>query len=232
MAVIHLVILACFFKMSFENTIDMYNNTTQTHYSCNNFPEVKNGIVILKKSLMADYSITAHIECEMSYELLGPPKILCFKGHWEEHVHPQCIARCKMPPLIPNGAVSIEGVKDENNMFGKGARATYACLPGFQLTPPESVYRECKKGNWSGVAASCVLKVCKQPENILNGYIIEKFISDNYYDVGHQVHYGCNSGYKLQGNNIQTCLEDGIWAPKAPKCVLAGEYLYFYYCFM
>lgn len=170
-----------------------------------------------------------HIECNAGYELAGRHKLLCNDGKWEPYPRPQCVAKCDSPPNIENGKLSIEreGERDRSGHYRKGTLAIYSCNAGYQLSPPDSQYRVCEKGIWTGASASCVpieqITACKQPKDIIYGYYVpEKNGVVDGFGIGQRLHYSCNSGYVLDGSSVQQCLEDGTWSPRIPpNCIAA-----------
>lgn len=190
------------------------NNQTKSENVCSDFSEIKNGQVTTFQST----PISVKIECNPGYDLVGPPKILCIGNPWDAKNYPKCVARCKPPPIIQNGALEIDSAKDDNEMFKKGTVATYTCGNGFELNPPESMFRICDNGAWTGVEAVCApsekIKGCKMPKTFLNGYYITE-LSNNK----ERLHFSCNTGYFLIGAKTQTCLDNGTWSPKnMPVC--------------
>lgn len=218
-----LLILSLLFSSS--HLQDLNNNQTIFIDFCSDFFEVENGKVNIPKTL----PLTAYIECNPGFELIGQPKILCIDSHWEHNILPKCVPKCHPPPLINNGALELDSNKDENGMYRKGTVATYSCGEGYRLTPPESIYRVCEKGIWTGSMAACVpsekMINCKPPKGILNGY----FVHDKH-NVVQRLHYNCNTGYYLIGSSVQTCLKDGTWSPKLPPVCLEnmGKFVYSY----
>ncbi|XP_025836857.1 sushi, von Willebrand factor type A, EGF and pentraxin domain-containing protein 1 [Agrilus planipennis] len=163
---------------------------------------------------------TIHITCDPGFDLIGPPKVWCVDGQWEQHVRPHCVARCTSPPTVIYGTVDVEG-EAVHGLYRKGALATYRCNAGFFLSPPESMYRVCEKGIWTGPVATCQPIGCEPPKTVINGYYVqEKNDFDNPYAVGQRLHYSCASGYTLVGDSAQLCLEDRTWSPKIqPVCI-------------
>lgn len=169
-----------------------------------------------------------HVECNVGYELFGRPKLLCNNGKWESTPRPVCIPMCRPPPNIENGRLSLEGDKDRYGYFKKGTLATYFCNAAFQLSPPESKYRVCEKGIWTGATATCApieqITSCKRPKDIANGYYVQE--KNNVVDgfgIGQRLHYSCNSGFVLDGSSVQQCLEDGTWSPRIPPNCIQDE---------
>ncbi|KAF5277595.1 hypothetical protein FQA39_LY06088 [Lamprigera yunnana] len=195
---------------------------------CSDFGQIEHAAISLMVESALNDNVsqqTIHIQCGIGYDLEGPPKIQCVNGQWEHTVQPRCVSRCQPPPYISNGRYQIEGNQSDDGMYKKGILAIYSCKKGYQLTPPESQYRVCEKGIWTGANATCVMteKIlgCKPPEDILHGYFVNEktFDIEGVYSIGQRLHFSCKSGYYLIGTQLQQCLDDGTWSPKlSPQC--------------
>lgn len=196
---------------------------------CSEYGQVEHAMIstTVENLLMEDISQqqTVHIHCAVGYDLEGPPKIPCVNGEWEQTVRPRCLARCDRPPHISNGRYQIDG-NQSDGIYKKGALVIYSCKEGYQLTPPESHYRVCEKGIWTGANATCVrtekILGCKPTKDILNGYYVHETPGDydGVYSAGQRLHFSCKTGYVLIGPLIQQCLDDGTWSPKRPPLCL------------
>ncbi|XP_070582222.1 sushi, von Willebrand factor type A, EGF and pentraxin domain-containing protein 1-like isoform X2 [Ptychodera flava] len=70
-----------------------------------------------------------------------------------------------------------------------------------------------------------VLPKCSDPRWKVEGHVdIE---SNVYFSPGESVMFVCKFGYRLNGNLIQICLEDGTWSGQSPQCnkVCLGDVL-------
>lgn len=232
---LHFLIL---FFLNFSVGLDFLkalNFTDITSSFCTPYEQIEHGKITLLENIVSDdiSQQTIHIQCTLGFDLVGPPKISCIDGQWEQTVRPHCVARCNTPPNISMGDFQIEDDISEDGMYKKGTLATYTCKDGYELTPPESKYRVCEKGIWTGANATCVLSEqitgCKPPKDVLNGYYVHEKPAepDGIYSIGQRLHFSCKPGYALDGERFQLCLEDGTWSPKrSPICIpeSIGEY--------
>lgn len=229
------LIVFCLLKLCFALDLDgYYFNFNRTYGTdCLDFGPIEHGSVrVIEHNAHYDFQTGVHVECDPGYDLVGSPKIMCIEGEWEQHSRPKCVPGCNPPPNIKNGAVEIEGDRDDEGLFKKGTVATYTCMKGFELSPPDGIYRVCEKGIWTGGYVTCVpiekVTECKRPKDIVNGYFRHENVDDfEGYGIGQRLHYSCNLGYVLKGTAVQLCLEDGTWSPKIPPvCILntLGEF--------
>lgn len=212
------------------NLLESLRNITDITTLCPSYKEVEHAAILLLEQIAGDDESqqTLHIQCNPGYELVGPPKILCIHGQWEQTKRPQCVALCDIPPYISNGEFQIEGNQTDNGMYKKGVLVTYSCKNGYKLIPPESRYRVCEKGIWTGAHASCVIEEvpdCNPPKDISNGYYVHEKSTEfsGMYSVGQRLHFSCKSGFMLIGAPVQQCLEDGVWSPKLPPICIREE---------
>uniref|UniRef100_A0A8C2FEX8 Sushi domain-containing protein n=1 Tax=Cyprinus carpio TaxID=7962 RepID=A0A8C2FEX8_CYPCA len=92
-----------------------------------------------------------------------------------------------------------------------GSVVTYSCMDGFTLRKESSVRCQAD-GNWSKPYPECIPVECPHPEDILNGIV-------DVQGLIQSVTYSCHRGYRLQGPEMLTCLENGQWHQEAPTCV-------------
>ncbi|XP_076181652.1 sushi, von Willebrand factor type A, EGF and pentraxin domain-containing protein 1 isoform X2 [Ptiloglossa arizonensis] len=148
-------------------------------------------------------------------------KIKCLKqGQWEGYYTPICTRRkCGFPGYFPRGYV-------QGRSYSFGDEIHYACLNGYELRG--NPRRICNAdGKWSGVPPVCIGRTCKNllaPENGDIEYVIEEYERDDLsiLQVGQQLEFKCDHGYRLIGEQFLTCLESGIWDHKRPTCVVYG----------
>ncbi|XP_014191821.2 inactive serine protease PAMR1 [Haplochromis burtoni] len=76
-------------------------------------------------------------------------------------------------------------------------------------------------GTWSGTAPSCVkgptsLVRCAPPPKLLHGYHRPALDSAGGAET---IEFFCKTSYILSGNHQSTCLSNGSWSSRSPKCV-------------
>ncbi|XP_068429817.1 inactive serine protease PAMR1 isoform X1 [Clinocottus analis] len=98
----------------------------------------------------------------------------------------------------------------------------YRCHPPFTLIGPQQ--RMClPNGTWSEAVPTCVKGQtsrarCSPPPKLPNGY--HKAAPDAAGGA-EAVGFFCKNSYILSGNHQSTCLSNGSWSSKPPKCVRA-----------
>ncbi|XP_062249091.1 inactive serine protease PAMR1-like [Platichthys flesus] len=100
----------------------------------------------------------------------------------------------------------------------------YQCRPPFTLSGSQQ--RSCLPGGlWSGSAPTCVRGQtsrvqCAPPPKLLNGYY--RPAQDTAGGAGAEtLEFFCKNSFVLSGNHQSTCLSNGSWSGRPPKCVRA-----------
>ncbi|KGL83814.1 Complement receptor type 1, partial [Tinamus guttatus] len=91
----------------------------------------------------------------------------------------------------------------------------YQCRPGYTPASGKHLYTVCQNSTWAWDSNFCIGKNCGPPE-IPNGKIDE---NANFL-FGGIVHFSCNTGYRLIGDETAQCILDGtdvVWS-QIPHC--------------
>uniref|UniRef100_A0A8C6R0X9 Sushi, von Willebrand factor type A, EGF and pentraxin domain-containing protein 1 n=1 Tax=Nannospalax galili TaxID=1026970 RepID=A0A8C6R0X9_NANGA len=145
--------------------------------------------------------------CNLGYELLGNPVLMCQEdGTWNGSA-PSCISiECDLPVAPENGFLHFT----QNTM---GSAAQYSCKPGHILEGSD--LRLCLPNKkWSGTPPRCEAISCNKPNPVKNGLIK----GSNYSYLG-VVFYECDPGYVLNGTERRTCQENKNWDGHEPVCI-------------
>uniref|UniRef100_A0A8C1JVU7 Sushi, von Willebrand factor type A, EGF and pentraxin domain-containing protein 1 n=1 Tax=Cyprinus carpio TaxID=7962 RepID=A0A8C1JVU7_CYPCA len=127
-------------------------------------------------------------------------------GNWSKP-YPECIpVECPHPEDILNGIVDVQGLMYLST-------AVYSCKAGYDLAGNSTVLCG-QSGQWIGGVPICHPVKCAAPKEIPNGSV-------RYFKLqfSQSVTYSCHRGYRLQGPEMLTCLENGQWHQEAPTCV-------------
>jgi CUB/sushi domain-containing protein len=100
---------------------------------------------------------------------------------------------CSDPIPPQHGGVKVEGNE-----------AVYECELGYLLSTP-SPRRPCLVyGGWSGPDPECQRVSCGFP-----GYILNGLVNGTNFVYGNTVSYNCTRGFRLSGDGLRICEENG-----------------------
>nr|XP_031840166.1 sushi, von Willebrand factor type A, EGF and pentraxin domain-containing protein 1-like isoform X1 [Nomia melanderi] len=148
-------------------------------------------------------------------------RIQCLKqGHWEGYYTPVCARKkCGFPGYFPRGRI-------HGKSYFFGDEIHHSCLNGYELRGNSR--RICTAdGKWSGLPPVCIGRTCKNllaPEHGDIEYVIEEYERDDLsiLQVGQQLEFKCDPGFRLAGEKFLTCLESGLWDHEKPTCEIYG----------
>ncbi|XP_037529737.1 CUB and sushi domain-containing protein 3 isoform X2 [Rhipicephalus sanguineus] len=155
------------------------------------------------------YGATVEYECDKNYHLDGAPRRLCLENGTWSGPEPLCLeVRCPEPKASDSWTV----IKFSSSLVGSSVE--YSCESGYELEGLST--RVCQSsGRWSGQAPNCTLVDCGNPSVISNG---RGLIMNGTTTFGSMVEYECLHDFKLIGDAIRTCGEDGHWSGQEPRC--------------
>ncbi|KAF7988440.1 hypothetical protein HCN44_001013 [Aphidius gifuensis] len=194
-------------------------------------PEVPAGSYVVGYDLDIHSSIEYH--CDVGYLLHGEAKHTCEKsGDWSGEV-PTCeYINCgKVLPIL-NGA--IEYVNGTTHL---GSEITYSCTKNYRLNGITRRY--CLDNRqWSDATPKCEEIRCTEPilaehgilsvtgnDRMYGRTIIRTGTAENSntgatsYKIGALVKYRCERGYKVIGEPLSTCEDNGKWSGEVPQCI-------------
>uniref|UniRef100_A0ABD2WSD8 Sushi, von Willebrand factor type A, EGF and pentraxin domain-containing protein 1 n=1 Tax=Trichogramma kaykai TaxID=54128 RepID=A0ABD2WSD8_9HYME len=194
-------------------------------------PEVPNGSYVVGYDLYVHSTIEYH--CEEGYLLRGQAKHTCDKnGEWTGQLpHCQFIDCGKVLP-VPNGSVDYV-----NGTTYLNSEIAYSCAKNYRLNG--SSRRYClDNGIWSDATPKCEEIRCLEPTLAKHGILsltgndrmygrtlIRTGTAENSntgatsYKIGALAKYRCERGYKVVGDSLSTCEENGKWSGDVPQCV-------------
>ncbi|XP_029668396.1 sushi, von Willebrand factor type A, EGF and pentraxin domain-containing protein 1 [Formica exsecta] len=194
-------------------------------------PEVPAGGYVVGYDLNVHSVIEYH--CDVGYLLHGEARHSCGKdGEWTGEV-PSCeyIDCAKVLPVL-NGAVDYA-----NGTTHLGSEITYSCTRNYRLNGVSRRY--ClDNGQWSDATPKCEEIRCTEPvlaehgilsvtgnDRMYGRTLIRTGTAENSntgatsYKIGALVKYRCERGYKVVGEPLSTCEENGKWSGEVPQCV-------------
>ena len=145
--------------------------------------------------------------CNAGYTLIGEDVQICqSEGQWSNR-EPYCEpVRCPELTIPNNGSVETTGLTFLSS-------ATYLCNDGYTMEGKNSANCQAD-GNWSSSVPKCSPVLC--PELNLLDYGTVSVTGQTFRSVAT---YSCNDGYIMEGEEIRTCLAEGIWSGTVPNCI-------------
>ncbi|KAF6202316.1 hypothetical protein GE061_004714 [Apolygus lucorum] len=179
-----------------------------------------------------DFNVHSTIEyhCDQGRLLKGMTSLTCnTEGVWDGQP-PVCLfIDCGKVPPPPYGTVNYV-----NSTTFLGSEVSYSCSKNYKLVgPSERVCLESKQ--WSDAAPRCEEVRCQEP--VLAEHAIlsvtgndraygrtlirtaESSPSVQTYKIGALAKYRCERGYKIQGDPLSTCEDNGKWSGETPQCI-------------
>ncbi|XP_044588526.1 sushi, von Willebrand factor type A, EGF and pentraxin domain-containing protein 1 isoform X2 [Cotesia glomerata] len=194
-------------------------------------PEVPDGSYVVGYDLNIHSTIEYH--CEAGHLLNGEAKHVCQKnGEWSGLV-PACeyIDCGKVLPVL-NGAVDYV-----NETTHLGSEITYSCTKNYRLNGITRRY--ClDNGQWSDATPKCEEIRCPEPilaehgilsvtgnDRMYGRTLVRTGTAENSntgatsYKIGALAKYRCERGYKVVGEPLSTCEDNGKWSGEVPQCI-------------
>ncbi|XP_073073103.1 complement receptor type 2 isoform X3 [Manis javanica] len=176
-------------------------------------PEVENGI--MESGFRRSFSLndTVMFKCKPGFTMKGSHTVWCQPGSKWNPPLPKCFKGCLPPPHIHHGNYN----KMDHEFFPVGQKVSYSCEPGYALVGTHIV--QCTPlGTWSPTAPTCEVKSCDAiPSQLLNGRVV----APPNTQLGAEVSFVCDKGYRLNGQSSSTCVSKGMgvfWNNKFPVC--------------
>ncbi|NXX86751.1 CR2 protein, partial [Urocolius indicus] len=186
--------------------------------------EPDNGRLTLQLNQNFSFGSVVNFTCNTGYRLIGESQIRCvIQGGgvtWDRDV-PFCEPiPCAPPPEIANGEHTGAG----KELFHYGASVTYSCHAAkrgerpFSLVGDASIFcttTDNVNGVWSKPAPQCKVVTC-EPPRLQDGQLLSRY--QFHYNYRDTVLFDCNFRYSLNGSDVSSCGQDGLWDPPLPLC--------------
>ncbi|KAI6221409.1 Sushi, von Willebrand factor type A, EGF and pentraxin domain-containing protein 1 [Aphelenchoides fujianensis] len=162
----------------------------------------------------------AQCTCAEGHVLHGESNLHCDQnGSWT-HATPTCKPIvCTNPPLPADGhLLDAQGLPQ---LVGKaeykdGELVIFGCNRGFMLSGNDFVVCQ-RNGQWSRMATECS-PFCRFPGLPAHAQTTQS--RREHYNAGEKVVYFCATpNYRLSGENVLECLQDGNWSRLPPSCI-------------
>ncbi|XP_054709581.1 sushi, von Willebrand factor type A, EGF and pentraxin domain-containing protein 1-like [Uloborus diversus] len=157
-----------------------------------------------------------NVTCTAGYHLnIGNRTAKCMRGRWKPK-EPECLTLPCPVPITTNGVYHhFQRAVPAKEGMPHGEVVTLTCLPGFQLTGPDSL--RCWYGEWAVESfPECVPKPCELPI-ILQGHYLSGYRSGLTISHGSSVDYDCKPDYNKITEEPIRCSE-GSLRPVPPSC--------------
>ncbi|KAK6753871.1 hypothetical protein RB195_013079 [Necator americanus] len=156
----------------------------------------------------------AQFQCAKGFTLIGVEHIHCRSDStWSDKIPVCTVVKCdKLEP--PKNAVVLSPPKTH---YHRGDVLLFGCLPNHILTGGDFVVCQ-SNGQWTEIITKCDA-FCRHPGVPVHGASTSP--PKDYYLVGEKIVFYCPSHeYKLNSENVLTCIGAGKWSRKIPLCLL------------
>ncbi|XP_076046526.1 sushi, von Willebrand factor type A, EGF and pentraxin domain-containing protein 1-like [Oratosquilla oratoria] len=147
--------------------------------------------------------------CNPGFKMHGPSNRYCGEdGQWEGEM-PTCeIVECPKVENPTHGkALSFLSIYMPTNQIA------FTCEKGYQMDGP-AVLTCGNDGEWDTDKPRCQPDSCGEMPVIENG----KIEGSSSTGLGSTLKVECDDGYKLDGDAVITCKDDGTWSKPLPRC--------------
>ncbi|CAI8000473.1 Sushi, von Willebrand factor type A, EGF and pentraxin domain-containing protein 1, partial [Geodia barretti] len=164
----------------------------------------KNGDISFSQGTF--FRSVATYNCDAPFQLVGSVTRVCQSNMEWSGEAPVCESiECEDLQSPENGLVIVPSRLP-------GSTATYSCNTSFNLIGSQT--RSClNNGFWSGVVPICQAADCGPLKPPRNGDVEVTGTT-----IGSIASYECFEGYYLEGDEIRTCVDGGIWTGNDPTC--------------
>ncbi|XP_076319115.1 P-selectin-like isoform X1 [Tachypleus tridentatus] len=175
---------------------------------CGKPNSLSNGDLVLL-SQTTTYLSKVHYSCHQNFSLVGDKERTCLDTRLWSGQDPVCkVIDCGEPDIHPGSYVEGDG-------FTVHSVIDYFCETGHMMISASS-RRVCGlDGKWTGEAAVCHYVDCGRVPPIPRGSVHYANETTFLYSL---ISYKCNFGYRLVGESVRRCLEDGHWSGTTPLC--------------
>ena len=152
---------------------------------------------------------TVQYRCAIGHIVRGESLRSCeADGSWSG-TPPVCsYIDCGWPYILNNGRWMLT-----TNTTHYGSTVEYECINNYRINGlPRRLCLE--NGTWSGQAPVCEVINCGQPPVKDDKTLVE----GSSFFVGEKVHYSCQYGYELVGEEVRICDSSAQWSHEVPFC--------------
>uniref|UniRef100_A0A4W2EK13 Complement C3d receptor 2 n=1 Tax=Bos indicus x Bos taurus TaxID=30522 RepID=A0A4W2EK13_BOBOX len=176
-------------------------------------PEVENGA--MESGFRRSFSLNDSVmfKCKPGFTMKGSNTVWCQPNSKWNPPLPKCFKGCLPPPHTHHGNYN----QLDEEFFAVGQEVSYSCEPGYTLIGTNPI--QCTSlGTWSHLVPKCEVKSCDDiPNQLLNGRVV----APPNLQLGAEVSFVCDKGYRLNGQSSSQCVSEGMrvfWSNKFPVC--------------
>ncbi|KAK2150293.1 hypothetical protein LSH36_413g01017 [Paralvinella palmiformis] len=179
-------------------------------------PEIEKAVIQSTKGF--SYNETIAISCIEGYVLVGEAKVTCQADMAWSPALPKCVTATCVSPYLDNGEFRVH--KSPNTGFGYpfGIVLLFTCNEGYFLEGSETLTCD-SDAKWSDEYPVCKPVTCEAPVLDLDHAPIMLPVLD-LYKYGDAVRFRCESRYRLVGDEVLYCFDDGLWNGTLPTCIM------------
>ncbi|XP_076332272.1 CUB and sushi domain-containing protein 1-like [Tachypleus tridentatus] len=147
--------------------------------------------------------------CHRNFSLVGDEVRTCLETKLWSGKQPVCkLIECREPDVQPGSYVEGDGLTVHSVI-------DYFCETGHVMISTSS-RRVCGlNGRWSGEAPVCHFINCGRVPPIPRGVV--HYVNETTF-LHSIISYDCSFGFRLIGDRVRLCLEDGHWSGSTPLC--------------
>ncbi|KHJ82011.1 sushi domain protein, partial [Oesophagostomum dentatum] len=155
----------------------------------------------------------AQFQCAKGFTLIGAEHIHCQSDStWSEKIPVCTVVTCDKIDPPQNGVL----LSPPRTQYHRGDVVLFGCLPNHILTGGDFVICQ-PNGQWTKIITKCD-PFCRHPGVPMHGASTSP--PKDYYLVGEKIVFYCPSHeYKLNSENVLTCIGAGKWSRKIPLCL-------------
>ncbi|XP_070817197.1 P-selectin isoform X3 [Chaetodon trifascialis] len=156
--------------------------------------------------------------CELGFQLVGVPQLLCqASGDWN---HPVPVCQAEQCPVLNHTSVGAGRMNCSHPIAPNSYNSTceVRCDEGYEPSGQDQIRCD-HTGQWTASVPSCTKKKCSPILFPVTGNMtcldtLEPF------SFGSRCNFTCQEGYDLTGDNTLTCLASGQWSKPTPTCTV------------
>ncbi|XP_051233010.1 P-selectin isoform X7 [Dicentrarchus labrax] len=162
------------------------------------------------------FNSSCHFHCELGFQLVGAPQLLCqASGHWN---HPVPLCQVEQCPVLNHTNISAGSMNCSHPIapYSYNSTCKVRCDEGFELSGQEQIHCD-HTGQWTDSVPACTVKKCSPIFFPVTGNMtcvdaLEPF------SFRSQCNFTCQEGFYLSGDDALICLASGQWDKPTPTC--------------